>query len=306
MEELRGIYPILATPFHAHGELDKKSFERLIEFLVASGIQGITLFGLAGEYYKLSDDERRHLQSLFLAKTGGHLTRIVSITDHSAEVARKRAEEASDAGADALMIMPPFFLSPDPSSVRDHIREIARTVQIPILVQHSPNQTGLRLPAKFFVELAEEFSHLQYVKVDSTPAGPMISSLVEESGARIKPFVGYAGAQMVDAFARGAVGCMPGCSLPEAYLEIYHALARGDRKEAASLHARLLPLINFMMQSLEFVIQCEKTILSWRGIIGCDYCRHPGSRLTKDDLRALQELIPSSFSLSADWRIQAH
>ncbi len=294
MVELKGIYPILATPFRADGEVDEKSFERLIEFLVGSGAQGLTLFGLAGEYYKLSDDERCALQTICLKSTWGRLTRIVAVTEHAVELARKRAQEAAEAGADALMVMPPFFLSPDTGAVREHIREIARAVAIPIVLQYSPNQTGLRLSPRFFVELAEEFPHLQYVKVDSTPAGPMISTLVEESGRRIKPFVGYAGLQMVDAFARGAVGCMPGCSLSELYLEIYAALARGDQRQAAALHARLLPLINYMMQSLEFIIQCEKTILCWRGMIASDYCRRPGTKLTADDLRSLRELLESA------------
>lgn len=291
MADLRGIYPILATPFQPNGELDQESFERLLEFLVASGVPGITLFGLAGEYYKLSDDERRLAQRLFLTKTEGRLTRIISITDHSTEVARKRAREAAEAGAEALMVMPPFFLSPDPGAVRNHLREIAGAVSIPLVVQYSPNQTGLRLPAEFFVELVAEAPHLRYVKVDSTPAGPMISTLVQKSGGQILPFVGYAGVQMVDAFARGAVGCMPGCSLPESYLEIHDALVQGDREKAAALHARLLPLISFMMQSLEFIIHCEKTILYWRGIIGSDYCRRPGARLTPHDLNSLKELV---------------
>jgi 4-hydroxy-tetrahydrodipicolinate synthase len=294
MAELKGIYPILATPFGADGEVDEKSFERLIEFLGGSGVQGLTLFGMAGEYYKLSDNERRALEAIFLKSTRGRLKRIVSVTEHSIELARKRAREAAEAGADALMVMPPFFLSPDTGAVREHIREIALAVAIPIVVQYSPNQTGLRLPPRFFVDLTQEFPDLQYVKVDSTPAGPLISSLVKMSDGRIKPFVGYAGLQMVDAFARGAVGCMPGCSLSEPYVEIYSALARGDRNQAARLHGRLLPLINYMMQSLEFIIQCEKTILCWRGMIASDYCRHPRTKLTADDLRALRELLESA------------
>ncbi len=294
MVELRGIHPIVATPFQPDGRVDEKSFGRLLEFLVRSGVQGITLFGLAGEYYKLCDEERRTLQRIFLTATHGRLSRIVSITDHSLEVARHRAVEAAEAGADALMIMPPFFLSPDPAAVGDHIAEIARAVRIPILLQYSPNQTGLRLSAKFFVALADEFPHLRYVKVDSTPAGPMITNLVEGSEGRIQPFVGYAGLQMVDAFARGAVGCMPGCSMPEPYLEIYRALVENDWKEAVARHTRLLPLINFMMQSLEFIIQCEKTVLRWRGIVNSDYCRRPSMRLTAHDLHFLRELFESS------------
>ncbi len=300
MAELRGIYPILATPFQPDGGLDQRSFERLIEFLLTSGVQGIALFGLAGEYYKLSDDERRTLQGIFLARTRGRVTRIVSITEHSLELAHQQATEAANAGADALLLMPPFFLSPDQSAVRDHIAEVARRVRIPILVQYSPNQTELRLSTKFFVALAEEFPHLRYVKVDSTPAGPMISSLVEESGGQIQLFVGYAGLQMVDAFSRGAVGCMPGCSMPEPYLEIYRALGKDDWKEAAAQHARLLPLINYMMQSLEFIIQCEKIILCWRGIIDSDYCRRPSMRLTAHDLRSLRALFESAVPQLAE------
>lgn len=294
MAELKGIYPIVATPFRADGEVDEKSFERLIEFLGGSGVQGLTLFGLAGEYYKLSDDERNALEAIFLKRARGGLKRIVSVTEHSTELARKHAREAEEAGADALMVMPPFFLSPETGAVREHIREIARAISIPAILQYSPNQTGLHLPLQFFVELAQEFPHLQYVKVDSTPAGPMISSLVKSSDLLIKPFVGYAGLQMVDAFARGAVGCMPGCSLPEPYVEICSALARGDRNQAIKLHGRLLPLISYMMQSLEFIIHCEKRILCWRGMIASDFCRRPGTKLTADDLRSLRELLESA------------
>jgi dihydrodipicolinate synthase/N-acetylneuraminate lyase len=294
MAELRGIYPILATPFRSDGKLDETSFERLIEFLATSGVQGVTLFGLAGEYYKLSDDERSTLQRILLKRTNRQLVRIVSITDHSLELARQRALEATNAGADALMVLPPFFLSPDTDAIRDHIAEIAHAVRIPIIVQYAPNQTGLRLPTEFFVSLAAEFSHLRYVKVDSTPVGPLVSNLFDESGGRILPFVGYAGLQMVDAFGRGAVGCMPGCSVPEPYLGIYRALAQNEANEAVMQHVRLLPLINFMMQSLEFIVQCEKTILYWRGIIDSDYCRRPGVILRSCDLQSLKEHLESS------------
>jgi 4-hydroxy-tetrahydrodipicolinate synthase len=291
MVELKGIYSILATPFRSDGGLDKPSFERVVDFLVASGVQGVTLFGLAGEYYKLSDDERDILQRIFLKRTQRRLTRIVSITDHSLELARQRAIEAATAEADALMIMPPFFLSPDASAIYDHIAEIANAVRIPVIVQYAPNLTGLRLGAEFFVSLAAEFPNLRHVKVDGALIGPLVTSLVEESGGKIQPLVGYAGLQMVDAFRRGAVACMPGSSIPEPYLQIYRALARSKLKQAQAQHAQLLPLINFMMQSLEFIVQCEKAILCWRGIIDSDYCRHPGAKLSVHDTRALKELL---------------
>lgn len=290
-QKLRGIYPILATPFKSQGELDLRSFERLLDFLGGTKVQGLTLFGLAGEYYKLADDERQALQNIFLRKTPTHVTRIVSITDHSLEVARRRARAAVDAGAEALMIMPPFFLSPDPQSVRMHMEAIAEAVSTPILIQYSPNQTGLPLPPSFFIDLACQYPQIEYVKIDSTPSGPVISALRDASQGRLDCFVGYAGLQIVDAFMRGAVGCMPGCSLPEPYREVYQALRKNDPEEAARLHELFLPVISFMMQSLEFIIQCEKVILFWRGLIDSSYCRHPATALGSDDTRFLRESL---------------
>ncbi len=291
IRKLQGIYPILATPFNSEGDLDLPSFERLLDFLVGTKVQGLTLFGLAGEYYKLTDDERRELQDVFLRKTPTELTRIVSVTDHSLEVARRKARAAADAGANALMIMPPFFLSPDAQSIRGHMEAIVEAVSIPILIQYSPNQTGLRLPLSFFIDLARQYPQIRYVKVDSTPSGPVISALRDASQGRLECFIGYAGLQMVDAFTRGAVGCMPGCSLPEPYQEVYQALRRNELQEAARLHELFLPLINFMMQSLEFIIQCEKLILCWRGIIDTGYCRHPAMPLGTHDTRLLRKSI---------------
>ena len=297
MLELKGICPILAVPFRDNGAVDEQSLTRLVDFLIGCGVHGITLFGLAGEYYKLTDEERGRIRQILLARAQHKIMRIVSITDHSIEVARVRAQEAEAAGADALMVMPPFFLAPGPDAISYHLREIAKAVQTPVIAQYSPHQTGLSLSPSTFVSLMAECPNLSYVKVDSTPPGPMISKLVAESGGQIKTFVGYAGLQMPDAFARGAVGCMPGGSLSEIYIKIYDHIQRGEEDTALSLHARLLPLINFMMQSLEMSIRTEKTILAWRGIIASDYCRRPRAELDSHDLRYLRRLYSEVASL---------
>ncbi|MFQ5662611.1 MAG: dihydrodipicolinate synthase family protein [Terriglobia bacterium] len=290
MLELKGICPILAAPFREDGALDEPSLTKLIDFLVGCGVHGITLFGLAGEYYKLTDEERGRIRQVLLAQAEHKTVRIVSITDHAIEIARERAREAEAAGADALMVMPPFFLAPGADAISYHLREIAKAVRIPVVAQYSPQQTGISLSPSTLVRLTDECPNLRYVKVDAMPPGPMISKLVAESRGGIKTFVGYAGLQMPDAFARGAVGCMPGGSLSEIYVKIYDHIQRGEGDAAFSLHARLLPLVNFMMQSLEMSIRTEKTILAWRGIIASDYCRRPRVDLDSHDLRHLKRL----------------
>ncbi|NJM07195.1 dihydrodipicolinate synthase family protein, partial [Candidatus Gracilibacteria bacterium] len=94
MSILTGIVPIVAAPFTPDGALDEDSFQALVRHLLATGASGLTLFGLATEFYKLSDAERSRMQTLLLAETSrtSEVAGIISITDHSWEVAgAKRA-----------------------------------------------------------------------------------------------------------------------------------------------------------------------------------------------------------------------
>src|SRR5438874_2217307 len=113
-KSIQGIVPIIAAPFTAAGALDEDSFQTLVRHLLTTGAHGVTLFGLATEFYKLTDAERARMQALLLAETGRSRTvsGVISITDHSWEVAVGRARTAEGQGADALMVLPPYFLAP--------------------------------------------------------------------------------------------------------------------------------------------------------------------------------------------------
>src|SRR5215212_187374 len=119
--ELRGCYPILATPFLPNGEIDLASVAGLIRHLKTCGLPGFTMFGLASEFYKLSDADRETLiGAAFEARTPDQAV-IVSVTAHSHEVAVKQARRAEEAGSEALM------------------------------VQYAPAQTGVKMTAESFL-----------------------------------------------------------------------------------------------------------------------------------------------------------
>ena len=142
-DELRGCYPILATPFAPDGEIDGESVVRLIRHLWEVGLPGFTMFGLASEFYKLNDADREFLIGhAFEARSPGQ-TVIVSVTAHSWEVAVHQARRAEEAGAEALMLLPPFFLGPSEADLRRHVLEVAGAVSVPIMVQYAPAQTGM-------------------------------------------------------------------------------------------------------------------------------------------------------------------
>ena len=104
LTEIKGICPIVAAPFTDNGEVDYESLDKLVKHLLNGGCHAVTLFGIAGEYYKLSDDEREKMAQVTIkaAKEVGGKT-IISVTDHSTEVAVKRAKQFEEMGADCLM-----------------------------------------------------------------------------------------------------------------------------------------------------------------------------------------------------------
>jgi dihydrodipicolinate synthase/N-acetylneuraminate lyase len=272
-DELRGCYPILATPFRPDGEIDGESVVRLVRHLHEVGLPGFTMFGLASEFYKLSDADRELLIERAFEARGPDQIIIVSVTAHSWEIAVKQARRAQDAGADALMLLPPFFLGPSEADLRGHALEVAGAVSLPVMVQYAPAQTGVKVTADFFLRLHSEAPNVRYVKVESAPPGPLISGITDGSGGAIECLVGYGGVQLLDALSRGAVGVQPASGVADYYPHILKAFDAGDLDGAYALHADFLPLVNLLMQAIEPLNKLEKIILQRRGIIASDYCR---------------------------------
>lgn len=270
---MQGCYPVLATPFRSDGDIDGQGVERLVRHLARVGLPGFTMFGLASEFYKLSDADRDLLIEIALeARTPGQ-TAIISVTAHSWEIAVKQAQRAKEAGADALMLLPPFFLGPSESDLRRHVLRVAENTSLPVIVQYAPAQTGVTVSADFFLRLNEEMPNICYVKVESVPPGPLISAITEGSGRTIKCFVGYGGLQLLDALSRGAVGVQPASGVADYYPHLLRVFKEDGLDEAYALHADLLPLVNLLMQAIEPLNRLEKIILKKRGIIASDYCR---------------------------------
>jgi len=240
------------------------------------------LFGIAGEYYKLSDDERKKMVEVTVkaAKEAGGKT-IISVTDHSTEVAVKTARFFEESGADCLMLLPPFFLKPGGAYLYEHMKAVAQAVSIPIMAQYAPEQTGVTIPPETFVKLEKECRNVKYYKIECKPAGPYVTTLMNLTDGKMKIFVGNAGFQMIECMDRGAMGAMPGCSMYDVYLKIYNAYVSGDRKEAIRIHNALLPMLNHIRQNVEQIISFEKRILKLRGIIKSDYCRKPSYNTDK-------------------------
>lgn len=298
--QLNGVFPIVAAPFTRDGEVDYTSLERLLETLAAGGCDALTLFGIAGEFYKLSEAEKEQMAELHIAKCRAlKVPSIVSVTDHASEVAVRSARRFAKLGADCLMVLPPYFLKPGAAAVEAHLRAIAAAVpDTPLMLQYAPEQTGVAIPPAVFAGLARDFPNARDFKVECKPVGAYLSRLVEmTAGQDIRCHVGNAGYNMIEAYDRGAVGVMPGCSLFDLYLKIHRSYFDGDRAEALRLHTPLLALLNQIRQDVEMIIAFEKHILMRRGIIESDTCRQPANRPDRFETALFESLLAEVLPL---------
>lgn len=288
---IKGICPIVAAPFAKDGSVDYDSLRNLVKTLAEGGCHALTLFGIAGEYYKLNEREQAEMMRVTIDEAHKHnCPVIVSDTRHSTENAVEFAKEIEKAGADCMMVLPPFFLKPGADAIFAHAREVATAVpSLPVMMQYAPEQTGVSIAPPVFAKLSEEAPNVIYYKIECKPAGGYISKLIGMLGDRIRVFAGNAGYQMLETFDRGAVGAMPGCSMYDLYLDIYDKYFKGDRAGAIEAHNFILPILNHIRQNVEEIIAFEKRILFKRGIIATDVCRRPTFAMDEEFGRLFEE-----------------
>ena len=285
-----GINPVIAGTFKDDGSLDLDRMGRLIDHEIKIGANGITMFGIATEFHKLTDNERNDLAALLVEKVKNtDVFSVMSVTDHSTEVAVARAKYYESLGADCLMVLPPFFLNPTIEQIKEHIFSILEAVKIPVLVQYAPGETKKLIPVEEMATIEHKYQNAIF-KLEPNPPMDYVRGMLKLA-PKAKILIGYAGLYMLDVMEAGGAGTMPGCSFTEIYLEIERLWKSGDRQAAHELHEKLMKYVRIWMSHPEYIIKVEKVILKKRGIIDSDYCRKPEWTLTAKDYEDIDNFL---------------
>lgn len=290
---ISGLIPVLATPFDRRGQIAFDEFVVGIEKAAEAGCDGVMAPGFASEFHKLDAVERTELEAVMLAKVAHHpgLKSIVSVPDHSTTLAVRRAVEAVERGADAINLLPPFFLSPSVAEVEAHIGAVLDAVPAtPVVLQYAPSQTSGGFPMSVVHRLTIDHPNLVTIKVESSPPGPTITAL-REASTPVSTLVGYAGLHLIDALRRGADGVQPGGSFTEIYRSILDDWSIGDRPGAISLHRSVASYLVYWMSDVELIVQVEKRIAHLRGWFASDHCRSPRRVLDSEELAQIDRFM---------------
>jgi 2-keto-3-deoxy-L-arabinonate dehydratase len=274
MSNFSGIFPIVNTTFREDGSLDPDSQVRLVRFLLDCGAHGLGLFGTASEGYTLAGDERVQLTRLILREVRGRVPVIVSTGHTGTDVAVALSKEAEAEGADALMVLPPYFLKPDADGVFEYFRAINDAVKIPIMIQDAPLMTQVAMGAALLGRMARELERVRYAKIEAPPTAPKITETKRAAGDDLILFGGLNGQFLLEELGRGAGGTMPGSDLTAVFVRIWDSWQKGQHDEARDEFSRYLPLIRYELQPGLGVSVMKLNLFEW-GVIASTRVRHP-------------------------------
>jgi 2-keto-3-deoxy-L-arabinonate dehydratase len=287
-KKLEGIIPILATPFHDDGSIDVEGQKHVVDHLLEQGTHGLSAFGNAGEGYALCGDERRTLLEAIVKHVNGRVPVVVGIGTTGTDVAVSLCKEAEDLGADALMVLPPFYLRPDGDGVVFFYKEISDAVSVPIMVQDAPLLSQVPMPPALLARLAKDVPNVTCAKVEAPPTAPKISRVAEAASGLVL-LGGLNGQFMIEEIQRGARGCMPAADMTSFYVHIWDRLEAGDVSSAWDCFTRILPLVRFELQP-GLGVSAVKHNLVARGVIESARVRHPTRALDAGGLKELAVL----------------
>ncbi|WP_164903744.1 dihydrodipicolinate synthase family protein [Nonomuraea polychroma] len=271
---IRGVSPVLPTPFRADGSIDRRSFERVITHTWELGVGSVMFPGFASEYFALSDLERLWLLS-DLAETvpPGRLL-VASVAEHATHLAVRQVRRYADLGAGAINVLPPHFCGPPRAMILDHLAAVLQGAgPLPVVVQLAPRDTGTRLDPGDLARLRADHPNLAAVKVECRSPGSYIRALTRHG---VPCLAGNAGIDLPEALEAGAVGIQPGGGFVDLYLRILRLWDTGERAAALDLHARLAAWLESWWPVPGAPLAMGKAIAWRRGIIDEPHCRAPG------------------------------
>lgn len=297
---VRGLVPILATPFLPDGALDVPSLRRLTEFQLASRVDGMAVFGMASEGFALTADERTRILAEVTAVVAGAVPVVAGVAATSTVTAVEQARAAEDNGASALMVLPPFMVKPGSQQLVDFYAEVGAACTTEIMVQDAPGVTGVTMAVPTIVELAK-VPGVTSVKVEAPPTAPKIGAIVERAGADFAVLGGQNSQALIEEYARGCVGTMPACEFSDLLAPVVADLTDGRIEPARQVFTRLLPLLAFGTQpGLAWAV--HKEILVRRGVIAHATVRAPAANLDAGSHRALTHLLDELAPPAAEGR----
>lgn len=240
--EISGAYVALVTPF-SDGEVDFDTLSELVEFQIESGTQGLVPCGTTGESPTLSHEEQDRVIAYVVEKSAGRVPVIAGTGSNATAEAVQLTRHAKDAGADACLIVNPYYNKPTQQGLYEHIARIGE-VGLPIVLYNIPGRCGVELKVETIVRMFEQIDAVVAIKeatgkldVASAVSAACDITILSGDDSLTLPIGSVGGSGVISVLAN---------ILPREVRKLCDDIAAGDAEAACTQHLRLLPAFKAM------------------------------------------------------------
>ncbi len=238
---LRGSYPPIVTPFR-DGAVDYETYARLVERQVAEGSHGVVVNGTTGEPSTLTLEERIRLLEVASRTARGRIPVVAATGSQSHADSIVLTEAAKEAGADAVLIVTPYFIRPPQRGLIEYYLDLGKRTDLPLMIYHIPGRAAVNVTVDTVAAIAEKLPRLVGIKHAFNDLA-FVSDLLVRLGFEFRVHVGLEDLSF-PMLAVGASGLMNavGNLLPRKVAQLYELTAAGRMAEARALHYELWEL----------------------------------------------------------------
>ncbi len=267
---LKGSWVALVTPF-VDGKIDFPAVEKLVEMHLNSGTDGLLVCGTTGEAATMSFEEKAELMKVVKAKSAGKIPIMFGTGSNCTNSTEKLTAKAAELGADAVLVVVPYYNKPTQNGMKCHYRRVAAATSLPVVLYNVPGRTGVNMNADTTLELAE-VGNICAIKEASGNLN-QIMEILKKAPANFNVFSGD-DALNFPIMACGAKGTISVTANVEPFLmkQFNDAALTGDWQKAKELHFKLLDLHHGLF--VESNPLPTKAALSIKGVMKTE-CRLP-------------------------------
>lgn len=242
LSRLRGSIAPMVTPFQADGSLDDAALERLIEWHLENGTHGISVTGTTGEPSALTLEEREHVMAVAARTIRGRAPFVPGTGTNNLTETIRLTQAAAQMGADAALVILPYYNRPSQEGLYRYFRAVAESVQLPLIIYNIPGRTAVNMAPATMARLRRDCPTIIGVK-ESNKDFEHVSHVLHQCG---REFLVYSGIELLcyPMLAIGGAGHISATAniMPRQVAALYDLVADGRWQEAIDLHYHLLPL----------------------------------------------------------------
>jgi len=264
-KKFQGTATAIVTPFKKDGSIDEAALRRFVDFQISGGVEALVPVGTTGENPTLSQKEQQRVIEIVVEQTNKRVKVFAGAGSNNTSEVIEKVRFAKKAGADAALVVGPYYNRPTQNGYFQHFSAVANAVDIPLIIYNVPGRTGGNIEAATMLRMAEEIPHVMMVK----EASGNMAQIMEIARNMPKHFSLLSGDDSLaySIIALGGDGCISVVSneVPKEYSNLMRLCLEGEWTEALQLHYRLLPLMN--INFIESSPTPVKTALSMMGMM---------------------------------------